>query len=108
MGAFGTIGISAPPPVSRSAYLAAGGYPKNPESCRLHRPPDHRRAMRGRATARAEIACEDAFFAHTAIIGAIDVGQWHADRREEDFWSAFFLSGGCRHHFLRWAAVVWA
>src|ERR1700676_1584108 len=25
------------------------------------------RAMRGRATAPAEIACEDAFFAHTAI-----------------------------------------
>ncbi|WMT74841.1 isoprenylcysteine carboxylmethyltransferase family protein [Bradyrhizobium sp. Ash2021] len=37
--------------------------------------------MRGRATARAAIACEDAFFAHTAVIGAIDVGQRHADRR---------------------------
>src|SRR6266567_1738137 len=75
-------------------------YPKNPESCRLHRPPDHRRAMRGRATARAEIACEDAFFAHTAIIGAIDVGQWHADRRKEDIWPAFCSPAGWRNHIF--------
>src|ERR1700687_3804471 len=66
----------------------------------LHRPPDHRRAMRGRATARAEIACEDAFFAHTAIIGAIDFGQWHADRRKEDIWPAFCSPAGWRNHIF--------
>src|ERR1700704_1268132 len=75
-------------------------YPKNPECCRLHRPPDHRRGDEGRATARAEIVCEDAFFAHTAIIGAIDVGQWHADRRKEDIWFAFCSPAGWRNHIF--------
>src|SRR5439155_10869459 len=34
---------------------------------RRHPPPGHRRATRGPAAARAEIACEDAFFANTDV-----------------------------------------
>src|ERR1700681_969683 len=67
---------------------------------RLRRPPDHPRAMRDRAKERAEIACKDAFFAHTAIIGAIDVGQRHADRRKEDIWPAFCSPAGWRNHIF--------
>ena len=56
--------------------------------------------MKDRVTALAEIGCGDAVSAYLAIIGANDVGERHADRCEEDFWPAFFLSTGCRNYIF--------
>ena len=56
--------------------------------------------MRDRATASVRIGCEHAIFADTAIVGAVDVGQWHADRRKEDIWPAFCSPAGWRNHIF--------